>query len=49
MFIVGQKVHLGEGTKWEGNFVILAIVKKFNNGKTAVKVNFFGKAKVFHL
>ena len=46
---VGQKIHLGIGAKWEGDFTILEIVKTFANGKTAIRVNFYGKSKVFHV
>ena len=46
---IGDKVHLGTGAQWEGDYVILQIIKSFKNGKLAVAVNFKGKNKVFHL
>jgi len=46
---VGDQIEIGTGTVWGGRFVVLAIIKTFANGKTAVAVCFHGKRKVFHV
>ena len=49
MVKVGDLVSLGNGTAWAGDYKVLAVIKVFDNGKVAVKVNFRGKVKVFHI
>ena len=42
-------IHLGLGTIWEDTYNILEVVKRFQNGKIAIRVNFKGKSKVFNV
>ena len=51
MLEVGDTVEIGKGCQWGGQFKILEIVKRFKNGKIAVRVYVpaFYKTKVFHI
>jgi hypothetical protein len=49
MIKAGDMIEIGTGTTWGGHFEVLEIVRTFKNGKVAVRVNFRGKPKVFHI
>ena len=46
---VGDKIELGLGTSWHGWYEIFEVRHNFKNGKTAVKVKFRGKMKIFNV
>ncbi len=44
-----MKIEIGTGTKWQAFYMVTEILKRFKNGKIAVRVNMKGKQKVFHV
>jgi hypothetical protein len=44
-----RTVIIAPAARWGGEFKILEVRREFKNGKVAVRVNFYGKSKVFHV